>query len=413
MPDLYNPPGTGLGNTPLNELASQYASDFGHLTSHDIQRITRDVIFDAAPRQFLDLILLARKPFLPGMPSDEFNYQEIGYQRKPIKATSAAAAVTHPSTQTFDVDDVSTVSEDMYVTYQNNSKGTIVDVDVPNSQITVKPHTGDTLPAVSNGDLLANTAPIDEDGREGFAQHFRMETIERHNYIMRINKAIKFTKTEMWKLQNANVADYLPKNQQAMLRQFRIDFSNSLWNSQRGEVETAGGKKEKTTGGIYPTMVDAGSPNTSTTVATLADAFEDIVDATDFGDYGHRKFAFMRPKIHRELSKAYKEDKTRYAPDDRTALLNLSEVDTGPTSCVLVPYKRFEDDASFPASFQDRIFILDLNLFTIRQMWGERMGDTLSREDGVPKDYKEMWVESQLGLEFNNPLACGWVDVSL
>ena len=45
------------------------------------------------------------------------------------------------------------------------------------------------------------------------------------------------------------------------------------------------------------------------------------------------------------------------------------------------------------------------------QLWGERSGDTLKLEDGVPKRYGDMWVDCNMGVEFYNPLACAWLDV--
>ena len=110
------------------------------------------------------------------------------------------------------------------------------------------------------------------------------------------------------------------------------------------------------------------------------------------------------------LSLAYKEELTRYAPNDEIALLNLKEVNLGSSRIVLVPYKRFEDRASFPGSFENRIAILDMKNITRTQLWGERSGDTLKLEDGVPKRYGDMWVDCNMGVEFYNPLACAWVD---
>ena len=61
MSTLYTPqvpPVTSFRNADLNSLASTYASTHGHNTTALIQRIVKELIYDAAPQQFFDLKLL-------------------------------------------------------------------------------------------------------------------------------------------------------------------------------------------------------------------------------------------------------------------------------------------------------------------------------------------------------------------
>ena len=77
--NLYTPgtPGQNqFANVDLNALASQYAATFGHDTSALVRRITRDLIFDAAPQQFFDLKLLNMKAF-EQVNSDEWEFFEM------------------------------------------------------------------------------------------------------------------------------------------------------------------------------------------------------------------------------------------------------------------------------------------------------------------------------------------------
>ena len=181
---------------------------------------------------------------------------------------------------------------------------------------------------------------------------------------------------------------------------------------QKGEVITANGTPAKTTGGVFTSMLEAGSPNALANSATLVDAFEDMVLSSEYGDYGQARMAFMTPRVHRALSLAYKEELTRYAPNDDIALLNLKEVNLGSSRIVLVPFKRFEDAASFPGAFSSRIVLLDMKNIKRTQLWGERSGDTLKLEDGVPKRYGDIWVDCNMGVKFHNPLACAWLDIN-
>lgn len=410
---LYNDTSAKFNNTNLNSVGSEYASLYGHDVSLLVQKLTNRAIFDAAPQQFMDLKLLNMVP-AEQVNSDEFFYQEMGYQREALVATANASAVGYPTTQTISLTSVDYISTNTIISYPNGQKGVVVGVDTSLLTITVSPYNGDTLPAVVADDVLANVSTVDHDGSDGFAQYFRASTIERSNYVQLFNKAIRYSEVELHKLKNmGTTSNFLEMERNAMFNQHRIDLSNAFWVGQKGEVPTFNGTPAKTTGGVFSSMVDAGSPNALATAGTLVDAFEDIVLSSEYGDYGAARMAYMTPRLHRALSLAYKEELTRYAPNDEIALLNLKEVNLGSSRIVLVPYKRFEDAASFPGSFKDRIVLLDMKNIKRTQLWGERSGDTLKLEDGVPKRYGDVWVDCNMGVKFHNPLACAWLDVQL
>ncbi len=410
---LYNDQSTRFSNLNLNSVGSEYAALYGHDISLLVQKLTNRAIFDASPQQFMDLKLLNMVP-AKQVNSDEYFYQEMGYQREPLVATAAAASVSFPTTQVISVASVNNISTNTIISYPNGQKGNVVSVDSSLLTITVSPYNGDTLPAVNTDDVLANVSTVDYDGSEGFAQYFRASTIERSNYIQLFNKAIRYSEVELHKLKNmATTSNFLEMEKNAMFNQHRIDISNAFWTGQKGEIPTQNGTPAKTTGGVFTSMLEAGSPNALATQATLVAAFEDMVLSSEYGQYGAARMAYMTPRVHRALSLAYKEELTRYAPNDEIALLNLKEVNLGSSRIVLVPYKRFEDAASYPASFANKITILDMKNIKRVQLWGERSGDTLKLEDGVPKRYGDVWVDCNMGVKFNNPLACAYLDVTL
>jgi hypothetical protein len=409
---LYNDPSSKFLNQNFNSVGSEYAALYGHDISLLVQKLTNRAIFDAAPQQFMDLKLL-NMVAAEQVNSDEFFYQEMGYQREPLLATAASAAVSFPTTQVISVASTDNISTNTIISYPNGQKGSVTNVDTSLLQITVSPYNGDTLPAVVADDVLANVSSVDHDGSDGFAQYFRASTIERNNYIQLFNKAIRYSEVELHKLKNmGTTSNFLEMERTAMFNQHRIDLSNAFWTGQKGEVITANGTPAKTTGGVFTSMLEAGSPNALATSATLVDAFEDMVLSSEYGDYGQARMAFMTPRVHRALSLAYKEQLTRYAPNDEIALLNLQEVNLGSSRIVLVPFKRFEDTASFPGAYANRIVILDMKNIKRTQLWGERSGDTLKLEDGVPKRYGDIWVDCNMGVKFHNPLACAWLDIN-
>jgi len=410
---LYNDNSAKFANQNVNSVGSEYASLYGHDISLLVQKLTNRAIFDASPQQFMDLKLMNMVP-AEQVNSDEFFYQEMGYQREPLVATAGSASVSFPTTQTVSVASVDNISTNTIISYPNGQKGNVVSVDTSLLTITVSPYNGDTLPAVNVDDILANVSTVDHDGSDGFAQYFRASTIERANYVQLFNKAIRYSEVELHKLKNmGTTSNFLEMERNAMFNQHRIDLSNAFWTGQKGEIPTQNGTPAKTTGGVFTSMLEAGSPNALATTATVVDAFEDMVLSSEYGDYGAARMAYMTPRIHRALSLAYKEELTRYAPNDEIALLNLKEVNLGSSRIVLVPYKRFEDAASFPGSFKNRITILDMKNIKRTQLWGERSGDTLQLEDGVPKRYGDVWVDCNMGIKFHNPLACAWLDVQI
>ena len=410
---LYNEPNVKFTNQNYNSVGSEYAALYGHDISLLVQKLTNRAIFDAAPQQFMDLKLL-NMVAAEQVNSDEFFYQEMGYQREPLVATASSAAVSWPTTQTISVTSTDNISTNTIISYPNGQKGSVISVDTSLLTVTVSPYNGDTLPAVAADDILANVSSVDHDGSDGFAQYFRASTIERVNYVQLFNKAIRYSEVELHKLKTmGTTSNFLEMERNAMFNQHRIDLSNAFWTGQKGEIITADGTPAKTTGGVFSAMVEAGAPNAVATTATLVDAFEDIVLSSEYGDYGQARMAFMTPRMHRALSLAYKEELTRYAPNDEIALLNLKEINLGSSRIVLVPFKRFEDKASFPGSYENRIVLLDMKNIKRTQLWGERSGDTLKLEDGVPKRYGDVWVDCNMGVKFHNPLACAYLDVNM
>jgi hypothetical protein len=410
---LYNLPNEALSNVNLNSLGSDYAQQFGHDLSLLVAKQTREQIFDSSPKQFYDLALMnAKAP--KSWNSDEFFYKEVGYQRQPLIATGTAAAVAWPSTQTFTISTLDDVSTDTMIAYPNGQMGNVTAINSSTSQITVTPMTNSTLPAVVIGDSFANISSVEADGVDGFAQYFRQNSIERNGYIQLFSKAIHYGQVELYKLQKGAIhKDWLASESRNMMRQHKIDLSNAFWMGRKGEITTAAGDKAKLTDGVFTMMQNAGSPNATTTTATLADAFEDMVLASEYGDFGDVRFAYMTPRVKNELRKAYTTQLTRYTPENQNiAKLYLDEIRLGSSRIVLVPFQRFESPADFYPGFDSRIVILDHMTIDTYEMWGATSGTTPDRSQGFAKSYKDMWVACQMGVAMNNPLASAWVDIT-
>ena len=99
---LYNDNSTKFSNQNTNSVGSEYAATYGHDISLLVQKLTNRAIFDAKPQQFMDLKLL-NMVAPEQMNSDEFFFQEMGYQREPVISSAASAAVAYPNTQVISV----------------------------------------------------------------------------------------------------------------------------------------------------------------------------------------------------------------------------------------------------------------------------------------------------------------------
>jgi len=409
---IYNDTTPKFSSQNLNSVGSEYAADYNHNISKLVEKVTNKTIFDAQPKQFMDLKLLNMFP-AENERSDEFYYQEMGYQREPIVATANVATVSYPASQVIPVQSLDTASTNVIVVYPNGTHGTITAVNDANGTIEVTPYVGSSVPAIVSGEYLCNMSTIEADGAEGFASHFRATTIERSNYIQEFNMAIRYNRMELHKMKNAGTtSNFLDMEQKAMFDQHRIGLSNAFWIGKKAEVKTKSGALAKATGGVYTAMVEAGSPRIDVTISTLVDGFEEAVFASEYGDYGDVRFAYLTPRMHRRLSNAYKEELVRYAPNDKVSSLNLNEITVGSSRIVLIPFKRFEDAASFPASFANKIIILDHKNIKRCQTWGEMSGRTDALKEGTPKRYSDLWVETNFGVKFNNPLGCAEVNVN-
>lgn len=404
-----------FSNTNLNAVGSEYAATYNHDLSLMVQKQVNRNIFDARPFQFMDLKLLNMLPRETNFNGDEGFYQEWGWQREAIIVTSAAAAVSYPTTQTFTVGSLTSVHTDVMISYPNGQLGNIIAVDLSTSTITVSPLVNNTLPAVSVSDTLGNHSSVDHAGSEGFAVHQRGTTIERNFYIQLFNRAIRYDEVELNKLKYAGTTNnYLALEMEELYNQNRIDISNALWMGIQGEVPTSKGKPAKTTKGVWTSVIEAGSPNaTGVTDNTLVEAFEQVVFESEYGKYGQVRMAFMTNEMHRKISNAYKQELTRYAPSDKFAGLNLQSINIGSSTIVPVPFARFNDSSSFPEAFKKRMVILDIENLTPVQMWGERAGQTPDlNSNGTPVRYKDYYIDCNFGLKINNPLANAYLEMA-
>lgn len=424
MSNVTYTPGVGnapFGNLNTNPEASQYGleSGFNPDEANLIAKAIRKIIFDAAPAKYNSMKLLYAKPFKEyGL--DEFEYLEKTFGRTAIEAaTIAAPQAAAPGvfqTHSFDLTaaTISKISKDLVIVYPTGEHGVIV--DIVGNTVTVNSQTNAGLPAVAIGDVFAVEATIRADAMDSFSNYSRMETITRYNYVQFFLRAQRWGRVELQKYKNQGTTNYLQLDMDEKVTQLRIDMFNSYWNGQRGEYQISGGFVAKSMGGIYPTMIAAGSAQANPTVAGLKATFEALAFQTDFKAEGGTRFVYATSEMLNEFSNIYKQPGLRYEPNDYIADLNLKRIELGGQNFVLVPCELFRERSCFPADWQRRIFVLDQETISPVKMKGipqfEMGGTTLDMgKNGSREDFQDFYVRGQLSQEFNNPQGSFIIDV--
>jgi len=416
---LYSPtvPETSpFQNRNVNAPGSRYAQAYGHQVTTAVQRVVRQIIYDAAPQQYFDLKILGMKaPKLVN--SDEWFYHEMTFGRDPI-IVGANAGIASGATQTVPIANINSVSTDMIVVYPDNTRGTITAVNSGAGTVVISAPTNGVLTAIPAGaqgsTVFANLSPVEADGANAISQYYRIETVERTNYIQMLIKAQRWGKMEYEKYKRAGtLSNFLQMQRKRMQDQFRIDLANVYWNGQMGEVTLANGQKAKTSGGIFPIMQAAGSANTSVTLSNLPQALEELALDTEYGVYGKTRFLYGANRCIHYLSQQYKRQLTRYTPNDMVAKLELNSVSIGSTNIVFVPIKRFEEPSCFPSSWRSRLILVDQEAIQPCYFLPEEMGETLARvNQGTLQNYVDTWMTATFGIEYYNPLGGGYINIT-
>ena len=413
----------GLRNT--NPQSSNYANDseYAPEESNLIAKAIQYVIFDSAPAQFAAMKVLFEKG-IGEVDSDEFEYLEHSFGRTPGEivagaetAASAAGLAPVPGSSvsnTFNVsaDTLQRISISDIITYPNGEEAVIV--DITGNIVTVNSRTNAGLPAIAVGDFLAIRSTIMADAQDKFDHYDRLETITRYNYVQFFLRAKRWGHVELQKYINKGTTDYLEKDKQQKIRQLRYDMFISFWNGHRGEYTLEGNRVAKSMGGIYPTMIAAGSAQSNPTLGGLPAAFETLAMSTNFKSLGEKRFIYGTHQALHELSKAYKLPGLRYTSEDKDINLDLEMIEVGGAKYVMVPCEIWREPSCFPADWAKRLIILDQDTVEPVKMKGIpflEMGETDNLQNGTREQYVDYWCKGQLSLKFNNPLASFILDI--
>lgn len=416
-------PGTGnspFGNLQTNPQASNYETDSGYSATGSIliAKAIKEAIFDASPEQYKALRLVFEKG-IEDVNNDEFEFLEKTFDRTAVEATSSPVAVAAvPGSEVTQViamtaDSVTRIAPDDIIVYPDGTKGIVRTIATLN--VTVASQTSQGLPAVAAGQIFSIQAPLYADGASAFSHYDRMQTVTRYNYVQQFLRAERWTRVELLKYQNSGTTNYLDLAKKVKMNQLRTDLFVSYFNGTRGEFKLASGLAAKTMGGIFPTMVSAGAMSGNPTIAGLPTTFETLAFKTNHKKEGGVRFVYGTDEMLYILSKSFKQDGIRYAPNDKIADLNLTEYRLGTQRFVTVPCELFKEASCFPPSWARKLLVLDQETIQPIKMKGLpafEQGDTLDKgTNGTREGFKDFWVGANLSQRFNNPLGSFYIDV--
>lgn len=417
----------GVGNSPFgltvaNPQSANYITDAATGTTgagtNLLRKAIEEAIYSSVPQQYYALKLLFQKPFKDEL-SDEFEYLEKTFGRTALTVTTTASAVAASAgaevTQVLPMsaDSVTRIQPDDMIIYPDGTKAIVRSIS--NQNVTVASQTSIGLPAVAATDIFAIWAPLMADGATSFSHYDRMQTITRYNYIQWMLRAARWNKIELKKYENLGTTDYLDLDRAEKMEQLRTDLFITLFNGTRGEFRVASGIPAKTTNGIYPSMVGAGSMSGNPTIAGLRAQFETLAFKTNYKQEGGTRMIYGCPEMLHALSTVFKDPAVRYAPNDTVSSMDLKQYTFGGMNFVPVPCQLFVEQSCFPASWARKLLILDQETIQPVKMKGlpaMDSGSTLDKgSNGTREGFKDWWVEAQMGVKFNNPLASFTLDI--
>lgn len=213
------------------------------------------------------------------------------------------------------------------------------------------------IPAIVQGQVIPMGAEIRSDSERQIFNHFRAQGIERFNYITTIAAAREYGRKEWLKIQNLEQTNRLSEEWNALIYQFKWDMIVEMWNGNRASQLNSSGKVAKGTDGIKTQMLAGGVTPIATPLGAMIAAHEAASHSTNYRTSGVT-YNIAPTELLYELSKAYKEQQVRYAPNDMVANLNLDAIKIGSRTHVLVPCDAMADPNYFPG-WEGHLFMID------------------------------------------------------
>lgn len=418
----------GLQNT--NAPGSPYAAAYSRGVTNHLFLPVDPIIFDASPKQFLDLQYLmafASKD----VPGDELIWQEDVWSRSPIvlRAAFAGVAATPGAIVNGTIPITAATLNFVFPGQQLYYRGTngvftqcVVDTVTGGGTPTIAVHSqvGKPLAPAASGAYLTNGMTLGADGQTSFTQPSRLQTVQRTNLIEKIGPEEKiWNHLERIKWKNQSQTNYMERDMAQLLRQLKVSICQRIWIGSYGETTTLQGAIAKNTEGIVQAIQNNGGATLNSTMSTVWDDLTTGIFATNFGPLSNERVIFGTPEMLYALNVKQKAEFVRYSAGDKIFDLDFETWKFAGQTVTLVPTQIWNDPASFPVEYQKRLVVLQKENVSIATMRGVPMMSaqpivTQSRSNITPieiYDFERFVVQGMVGTELKNAASCFIIDM--
>lgn len=411
---------TPFGAANVNSEGSTYAATYSKLSTDLVSKYIERQIFDVTNKQYAAFYTFMYNKAMQEVPSTEFHYKESVWGREAATVNAwvnGTQTITLAGTYTLATDVPFTVN-DVIILPQVNRPAIVSSIAWTNglngTDIVVRCQTGSGVfgaGEVVAGDVLSLQSAIIGDGMDRFFHFERADTLDRYNYIQLFQRNSRWGQVELLEMQNNATTDYLNYDKNQKLEQLRVDLFSTWLNGTRGEatLTMAGGTylPAKMMGGVVPTMIAAGCPSTSVTIAGLPAAFETYAFATNWLSKGKTRMILGTDESLYEISKQLKNP-IQYTPNDKVASLNINKWEMGTMEFVPLACPLMGDSTILPEEFANKVIVLDMDTMTPVKLKGLphiEMGQTKDLQEGSRETFKDWWVKANFSMKYNNPAA--------
>jgi hypothetical protein len=368
-----NPNNTPFGLANVNAPGSPYAAAYSRGVTTHLELPVDPKIFDAQPKQFLDLQYLMSYGAID-VPGDEDIWDEQVWSRRPIvvRTTFAGTVASAGNTVTGSIPITAASLERVFVRQKLNYVGSdgvrtqcIVQAITStggSEAITVRSMNGAALAPLATGQLLTNGMTVGSDGGQKFSSPSRIATVQRSNLLEKIGPESKiWNEIERKKWKNMQRNDYMQRDMADMLHQLKVSICQRIWFGEYGESINDFADEAlitKFTEGIVPAITNNGGSVLSSTMATIWDDFMDAAYATNFMATSNHRIVFGTPETLGRINWKLKGELIRFRPEDTAFDVDFQRwVVPGGMTFDLVPCQIWNDPASFPEDYPNKLVV--------------------------------------------------------
>lgn len=414
-PNVANPAATQslFPDWLVNPIGSEYAAQYGRDTTLHLQRAIFSNIVDAIPAQFSVFKLLFQKPY-EYVADDVFTWTERLFPRPLLRAN---AGVAGGATQNIVLTTNNVVVVNDVIVYPDNTHGIVTAVNNATNTITVAPFNGAAnLPAVNANDLFVIESASIADGMDSFVHFDRMTTVNYTNYIGRGQRNRRWTTMTAQKYKNNGTTNYFEKDAKELMELAMQDMFARFINGQKGEHNitvpagaglTAGTFIAKSNWGIFPFMQQNGAMRATSSPATLEADFKQLAFNSNYKNVNVPRFILGTDRALHAMS-SFMKDPVRYTPSDKAYDLDLDVYKIGTMRFIPMVIPMFEARSfMFPAAFENRLLVLDLDSITPVCMRGFepmmiRNTGSQHKSNGGYNDFIDYFIEYMISMKMEN-----------